>query len=224
MALHSFEKIFESSVVQTQFEAITTIDCDRVQKRRLQAIHKESRIVCVVQFSSSNEMSESSQVIRDAIIHTPLCEFNFENFAPTSHNIQTYFLSIGFHLIAYIRCWQDALNEAAAQKEMSAFQFNTYIISVFVIFFLQYKKEFPEVKKLPKNQTKCINKVCVVNGSDVKQSICEFFEFYGNKYEPKNQMISIHIGKWQDRQSLARKTATVNLTPEQKRFAKLHVF
>lgn len=76
-ALHSFEKILKASDVQMEFEAITTINCDRVQRRRLQAIHKESRILCVMHFSSNHEMAESSQVIRDAIVHTPLCKFDF---------------------------------------------------------------------------------------------------------------------------------------------------
>lgn len=116
------------------------------------------------------------------------------------------------------------MNEVAAQNGMCAFQFNTYIIAVLVIFYLQYNKKFPKLKELPASQTKFIHTLSDVSEVNVKQAIWEFFEFYGKKYEPSNQMISIQIGRWQDLQFLTRKAETMNLTPEQKRCAFLYCY
>lgn len=121
----------------------------------------------------------------------------------------------GFHLIAYIRSWQNALNEAAAQEGLKAFQFNTYIISVLVIFFLQMNKIFPKLKDLPPSKSKCIDHIEVVGNDKLRQLVNQFFEFYGKKYQMGIQLISINIGRWQERQLPAQQTI---LTPEQTRY------
>lgn len=125
------------------------------------------------------------------------------------------FMFTGFHLIAYIRSWQNALNEAAAREGLKAFQFNTYIISVLVIFFLQMNKIFPKLKDLPPSKSKCIDHVEVVRNDKLRQLINQFFEFYGKKYQMGVQLISINIGRWQERQLPAQQTI---LTPEQTRY------
>lgn len=130
--------------------------------------------------------------------------------------MQTVFFNSfsGFHLIAYIRCWQNTLNEAAEQNELKAFKFNTYILSVLVIFFLQITKKIPKLKDLPATQSTTINHIESVNETHLKEAICQFFEFYGEKYSISRQLISINIGRWQERHLQHQQ---INLKPEQKR-------
>lgn len=143
------------------------------------------------------------------------------------HTFQSVFLNqnficlkfTGYHLIAYIRAWQNALNEAAIEKGAHfTFRFNTYIISILVIFYLQMNQNFPKSVDVPATRVKCIDRVPQkVDKEYLKRSISEFFAFYGKKYELKNQLISVNIGRWQDPELEVKKT---NFTSEQKRYEK----
>lgn len=123
---------------------------------------------------------------------------------------------IGYHLIAYVRAWQNALNEAiAANGTRFVFRFNTYIISVLVIFYLQLNQNFPKLSDVPSSHIKSMDRVPKnVDKEYMKRSVNGFFEFYGKKYELKNQLISVNIGRWQDPLFEPKKTT---FTPEQKR-------
>lgn len=123
---------------------------------------------------------------------------------------------IGYHLIAYIRGWQNALNEAVVENGSHfVFRFNTYIISVLVIFYLQLNQKFPTLPDVPSSHIKSMDRVPQsVDKEYLKRLVSEFFEFYGKKYELKNQLISVNIGRWQDPLLETKKT---NFTPEQKR-------
>lgn len=120
-------------------------------------------------------------------------------------------------MIAYVRSWQEALNGVAALKEMCAFQFNTYIISVLVIFYLQLKHNLPKLANVQATPATSIDHVPPVDKHQLKHSIRHFFEFYGQFYDLKNQLISVHIGQWECRQ-LNKNQSDNHLTPEQKRF------
>lgn len=69
-------RTFEQNVlrVQTEFEVLATINGDRCQKRRLQMIHKASDIRCSIQFDLSFDLADSSQIIRNCIMHSPICK------------------------------------------------------------------------------------------------------------------------------------------------------
>lgn len=73
--------------------------------------------------------------------------------------------------------------------EISHFEFNTYIISVLVIFFLQMNHNFPTIKETSINVCSTI--------SNFKNALKEFFYFYGNHYQIRNHVISTQIGRWQ---------------------------
>lgn len=122
-------------------------------------------------------------------------------------------------MIAYVRAWLNAVNEAAVAKgAQPAIRFNTYIVSVLVVFYLQMHQQFPKLADVPPSQSKHIWSVSqIVDRDYLKRSIREFFDFYGKKYELKNQLISVNIGRWQDPQLEIKKT---NFTPEQKRYVK----
>lgn len=106
---------------------------------------------------------------------------------------------------------------------MHAFQFNTYIISVLVIFYLQLNQNFPKLAKVPASQATSIDTVPPVDGHVLKQSIRQFFEFYGNFYDINEQLISVHVGQWEKRKW--DKSQEHELTPEQKRFVQFgHTF
>ncbi|XP_031626105.1 uncharacterized protein LOC116342572 [Contarinia nasturtii] len=191
IALHEFEKMMKTCSAQNDFEILENISGNRVQRKRLQFLHKQSRILCWLQFSSNFELAKSNQVIRDYIRRDPAC----------------------YYLIAYIRSWQNILNDIAAKENTTAFHFNTYIISVLVIFFLQMNNQFPKVKELPTLESKCIVVVPKPDQGRLKQVVFGFFEFYAKRYEIKNHLISINIGRWQERHLQSHQ---INFTSEQK--------
>lgn len=119
-------------------------------------------------------------------------------------------------MIAYLKAWQEALNRVAILKEMHAFEFNSYIISVLVIFYLQLNQNFPKLAKVSASQANSIDNLPSVDVHLLKQSIRQFFEFYGNFYEIKERVISVHVGQWEDREF--RRDQEHEYTPEQKRF------
>lgn len=128
---------------------------------------------------------------------------------------KSHLTPIGYHLIAYVRAWQNTLNDMAVKKGFFfAFRFNTYIISVLVIFYLQLNHNFPPLADVPRSsQLKSIdNMPKTVNKAELKQAVCKFFEFYGRKYE-KCKLISLNIGRWQNVQLNRQQTI---FTPEQK--------
>lgn len=70
----SFEMLFGTEGIQNDFKVLSSIKGDRVQKSRLQAIHSASGILCSIQLDSSFELAESSQIIRNCIMHAPICK------------------------------------------------------------------------------------------------------------------------------------------------------
>lgn len=121
----------------------------------------------------------------------------------------------GYHLIAYIKSWQNALNDSAARNGLSAFQFNTYIISVLVIYFLQLNNQFPKITTVPTTETKFIDCVPSLEKEKFKCAVVEFFKFYSSQYQIKNHVISVNIGRWKNR-IIENKQS--NLTPEEERY------
>lgn len=83
--------------------------------------------------------------------------------------------------------WQIALN----QLGIAHFEFNTYLVSVLVIFFLQMNYKFPTVGQTSVG-------ICSVV-SDFKPVVRQFFEFYGNHYDIPNHVISTQTGDWRKR-------------------------
>lgn len=110
-------------------------------------------------------------------------------------------------LIAYLVTWNDILTEIAATNGVSVFRFNTYIISVLVIFFLQVKHGFPTINSLSSAPTSIH-----FERTTISQIVREFFEFYGKSFEVSKKIISIHVGRWQDLEAPKQK----RLSPEQR--------
>lgn len=131
----------------------------------------------------------------------------------TSH----LFTLSGRQLIAYVRAWQNVVNSLAVQNGDIAFQFNTYIIAVLVIFFLQVNYDLPPVADVSslvpsdKERTKSVYE----EQKDFGRILFEFFYFYGSRYEINNHLISARIGRWQEQRLTGQQK---NFTPEQKRF------
>lgn len=93
---------------------------------------------------------------------------------------------VGEFLITFVRMWQITLNRLG----IAQFEFNTYIISVLVIFFLQVNHKFPTIDRS--------TAICSMV-SDFKPVLRQFFSFYGHQYEIWNHVINVHIGQWQER-------------------------
>lgn len=88
---------------------------------------------------------------------------------------------------------------------------NTYAIAVLVIFYLQLKHGLPTVTELP---LVFYNKTKFSSENKLGDFVKEFFEFYGKTFESKSHIISINVGKWQQKVQEDQK----HFTPEQKRF------
>lgn len=116
------------------------------------------------------------------------------------HVFTKKFVILGYYLTAYIRTWQDVINESSS-SEFDRFHFNSYIIFTLVIFFLQVNHNFPKLRDLPGTHSKQINYVERPDNDNLKRMILEFFDFYAVKYD-HNYLISLRIGQWQDRQLL----------------------
>lgn len=69
--------------------------------------------------------------------------------------------------------------------------FNTYIISILVIFFLQVKHRYPTADR-------CL--FITSTDSDYKPILRKFFKFYSSNLWAQT-VISIHIGQWQELQA-----------------------
>lgn len=82
--------------------------------------------------------------------------------------------------------WQITLNRVG----IAQFEFNTYVISVLVIFFLQVNHKFPTI-----DQSLSVRSMI----ADFKPVLRQFFSFYGNQYEMWHHVINVHVGKWQKR-------------------------
>lgn len=209
---------------QPDFNVLETIHGDRAQKRRLRVIHTATGIQCTLQCDVNFELAESSQIIRDCVTYAPICKFWLERGNDTENGRTRFqFRSqsnpIGYHLIAYIRSWQDALNEAAAQKGLCAFRFNTYIISVLVIFFARVNQILPKLEAVPASHAKFLDHVPHIDRTQLKQAVGRFFAFYGTQYDVANLIISAHIGHLENRHDINQQT---NLSPEQKRFVDIN--
>lgn len=119
-------------------------------------------------------------------------------------------LWVGKQLIGYLKAWQNVLNEAASKSGMVAFNMNSHIIAVLVIFYLQLKHGLPTVIELPSMIAQGLK---FSPKNSLEQFIKEFFHFYGKTFE-KVHLVSINVGRWQQKQQGEQK----HFTSAQKRF------
>lgn len=67
--------------------------------------------------------------------------------------------------------------------------FNTYIVAILVIFFLQVKHRYPAAGQ-------CL--VVTSTESDYKPILHQFFHFYSKNYQPCCHVLSANIGQFQE--------------------------
>lgn len=127
-------------------------------------------------------------------------------------NFHNLLRSIGYHLIVCVKSLQNVLN---SQDTSESVHFNTYILSILVIFFLQKSFNFPKLKDLPSTQLTSIDNNVPIDKDTLKKAIKGFFKLY-EKYEVGKHLIDLNIGRWQERQLQSSQTI---FSPEQKRFA-----
>lgn len=123
----------------------------------------------------------------------------------------------GRQMIGYVRAWQNVLNAVAAKNGNKAFQFNTYTISVLVIFFLQMNYKLPTAADaaILASSIKGPGTVSYDDKKNFGNMLLDFFHFYGSRYEINNHLISARIGRWQEQRLTGQQK---HFTPEQKRF------
>lgn len=98
----------------------------------------------------------------------------------------------GNDLISFLRILLDALQ----RQNILNFEFNTYTISILVIFFLQVEYKYPTVEQIANQGHTIPSKI-----PELEQAMNDFFEFYGKRYQIGNHVISANIGQWQRRRS-----------------------
>lgn len=104
--------------------------------------------------------------------------------------INMVLFQLGVALISFVSAWQTVLNRTGTPL----FEFNTYIISVLVIFFLQKKYKLPTADKIESLTSN--SSLSITNFETLKR---QFFDFYGNEYQMQNHIISAYINRWQTR-------------------------
>lgn len=71
-SLQFIEQLLYKSNYQNHFDALTRVSLNHLQEERLELTHKESQIVCWIEFAP---YFESSETIANWIEHEPLCEY-----------------------------------------------------------------------------------------------------------------------------------------------------
>lgn len=98
-------------------------------------------------------------------------------------------------MTAYVRAWQNTLNVILSEHGKTAFEFNTYILSVLVIFYLQKKSLLPSLADIrsfkPDSQSSL-----PIGSKKFKKQLLDFYLFYGREYQKKNHLISTYITHW----------------------------
>ncbi|XP_031625839.1 uncharacterized protein LOC116342388 [Contarinia nasturtii] len=196
LLLRTFQKFFMSTEAQRYFDFPEKINSNRVLKQQLKMTHKESRIECLLLFDCDISVAKATEIIKDFIAVKPICR----------------------QLIAYVRAWQNVVNRLAIQHGEAVFQFNTYIIAVLVIFFMQVHYDLPTVSEI--STLAASGKITSTPKSILEEQkifgkiLFEFFHFYGARYEVNNHLVSARIGRWQEQRLTQQQKY---FTPEQKR-------
>lgn len=225
--LESFEKYLASTNIHLHFDEIAEIPASRALKQQLRLIHKESGIQ-VLLLVDDIAVTEVPKIIRDFIAIKPICEqisFNIihlkhlNNFKPSLKCFYSY-IRLGRNMIEYVLAWQNALNGILAQNEAGGFQFNAYIISVLVIFFMQVNYDIPAISDIGtiKSNPDALKKASASLKKDmtnIDKMLADFFWFYGQRYQIWNHVISLNIGRWQERRIQDQQK---HFLPNQKRY------
>lgn len=121
-------------------------------------------------------------------------------------------------MIGYIQSWQQVVNTLAAERGSTTFKFNTYTITVLVIFFLQMNYGLPAIGDIAvaieQKKFDTTAKSLAEKTKDLNNMLADFFHFYGGRYEINNHLISTWIGRWQEQRLHGQQK---HFTPEQKR-------
>lgn len=100
--------------------------------------------------------------------------------------------------------WQNALKTILSQTNANMFHFNSYIISILVIFFMQVNYDVPiapDVHAMRSNSESLtkVKKSVQKDFAILDKILADFFWFYGQRYQIWNHVISLNIGRWQER-------------------------
>lgn len=87
------------------------------------------------------------------------------------------------------------------------------MISILVIFYLQLNHNFPTTLDL---YATLASRVSFPSKAGLGAFVKEFFNFYGHNYEIKNHVISLNVGRWQEKQLQKSQT---NFSSGQKRYS-----
>lgn len=117
---------------------------------------------------------------------------------------------LGKELIAYVKALQNELNDIAINNGLPFVKLNSYMTSILVIFYLQLNHNYPKL-----NELSTTNKVNFSFNIGLGELVRGFFKFYGCTYEVVSHLISLNVGRWQEKQL---KKEQSRFSPEQKRF------
>lgn len=205
------------------FEKIDTIPGNRSLRQQVSVIHKKSGIRCHLLFDDDALFRDSPAILCRYIEKVPNCKcigsinkLLLEIFSLTIDLT----VILGGSLIRFIRTWQTVLMEMYPESSIVKFPFNTYIISVLVIFFLQVKHNAPvvdDVWSLPN-----LEKDNLSNLRSSSELVRDFFSFYGNTPYIWNHIVSVHTGRWIEREP--KKEYSSTSLAEQKLVSKKNSF
>lgn len=71
----SLGNLFDAPAFQKYFELLAKLNGNRAIGKRFKLQHKATDIICWVHLSFNNDMAESSQILRNCILHAPICKW-----------------------------------------------------------------------------------------------------------------------------------------------------
>lgn len=100
-------------------------------------------------------------------------------------------------MIFFIRAWQNVLKNIS----QDVFRFNTYTISVLVIFFLQTKNILPKPHEL-KDALEKMQQAAEQEQSETSawNMLIDFFEFYATQFELHKNVVDVRTGRLEEQQ------------------------
>lgn len=78
------------------------------------------------------------------------------------------------------------------------------MVSILVIFFMQVNYEVPAISEVAATRSssdamKKVHASFKKDLSNIDKMLADFFWFYGQRYQIWNHVLSLHIGRWQER-------------------------
>lgn len=208
--IHSFYQNVKSTYIENHFSEMILLPATSALKVQLKMTHKQTGIVCVL-ISDDISLVKATKIIQIYITIEPMCKKASKEYFNTSHELDIFLIELYLFPLIILGSYLTAVIKTI-QLHTKCFNFNSYIITILVIFFLQVKHQLPTSLRRNHFDAKARTKKMFEfeEVSILMELVPEFFDFYANKYQMESQIICSQLGRWQtpiDSKPNCRKTS-----------------